>query len=163
MNLYEIVEEVAELLTDTDDEGELAHGVEQQLDRLQMQFDAKVEALCGVVRNCEAEEKALKEEASRFSKRAQTAERCKDRVKAYMKSALEQLGVDKMTAGRFKVAIQLNSVPSTTFAGDPKTLPAEFQRVTVEADRTALVDAWKDGKLLPDGVKVEKGTHLRIR
>lgn len=159
--LYEIASDILALL-DTTDDGELAPGVEQRLDALQMAFDAKVEACCKIVRDYEAEETAMKAEAARFAKRAQSAANGKERLKAYVKNHLDALGIAKMDAGIFKVRCQANSVPSVRCSVDPADLPTQFNRIKVELNAAALADAWKAGEELPAGVEVVKGSHLRI-
>lgn len=161
MQLYKIADELAQLLILTDD-GELAPGTEEKLDALSADLERKIEGCCCAVRNLEAEETALKEEASRFAKRAQVAGNARDRLKKYMKDSLEKVQIPKMDAGLFKVRIQANSVPSVSFDGDAEKLPEQFRAVTYSIDRKAVVEAWKNQDELPAEVSVIKGTHLRI-
>lgn len=159
--LYAIADEINNLLMVGDD-GELPPGVEEQLDALGKTLEDKVSACCCAVRNLEAEENALSEEAHRFALRAQHAKAGKERLKAYIKMNLEKLGLQKLDAGLFKVRIQVNGVPSVHFDGDVTKLPVDFQRVEYSVNARAIVDAWKDGQMLPEGATVLKGTHLRI-
>jgi hypothetical protein len=157
--LHAIAAEIDALIND---DGELCDDAEALLDALGMDLESKLESCVGAVRNFAADAAALKAEADHFAKRAQVAAAAEKRLKTYMLNVLQHLNIQKIDAGKWKLRIQANSVPTTTFEGDPMDLPSAFQRVKVDLNAAVCVDAWKAGDPLPDGVKVEKHNHLRI-
>lgn len=143
-------------------DGELLPDAEARLDALTMDLETKLEACVCMMRNFAGEADMLTAEAKRFIERVKIAEASEKRIKQYVLNVLTHLGIAKIDAGKFKLRIQQNSVPTTMFDGDPADLPAAFQRVKVELNAAVCVDAWKAGEALPPGVKVEKGSHLRV-
>ena len=137
-------------------------GVEAQLDQLAIDRMRKIEGCCQAYLNLQAEAEMLKAERDRFAKRAQSASNAAHRLKDYLKGDLERLGETKIIAGLHTVRIQRNSQPSVKFDGDPKTLPEHLQKVTVDIDRKIAVNLHKEGIPLPEGVRVDIGSHLRI-
>lgn len=180
--LYQITAELQAALCELDADGELNTSLADRLDALQLDMESKIEGCCKVIRNYTGYAAMLKDEAQKFAARAQSAENAATGIKAYVKANLEKVGITKLEAGLFKVRIQANSIPSTTFDGNPVNLPGDFQMVEYSLDAKAVIAAWREwmdkkpkdatdeiaiaawqGEYpLPDGVKVEKGTHLRI-
>ncbi len=159
--LYQIANDILLCLA-SDDTGELPVGMEARLDDLQTDLAAKIEGCCCAVRNLEAEHLALLAEANRFKERAQVAGRATERLRDYIRSNLERIGIDKMDAGLFKVRLQANSQPSVKFDGNPDDLDLRWVKVTTELDKAAVIAAFKDHQHLPDGVSVVRNQHLRI-
>lgn len=163
MKLYELPTEWAALEAEIEEAGgELSPELLERLDAFEADLSRKAEAVCRVILNHDAEAAALQEESRRFAERARVARNTADRLKEYLKRTMEAVGQTKLDAGLFKVAVQRNGQPSV-IVDDPTTLPIEFQRLRIEPDRQALLDALKAGATLPAEVLVLHGTHLRIR
>lgn len=163
--LYQIVDELTEIEAILEERGgELDDEIEARLDAIEADFERKCERLCGWRANLAASAKAYQEEADRLASRAKTLTRSADSVKRYLFAQLERSGRQKLEAGTWRLSVQRNSQPSVTVSVDPAALPERFRRITVEADRRALLNAWKDGTgPIPEGVVIEVGHHLRIR
>ena len=100
----------------------------------------------------------IKEFTRRKNAITRTAEWLKENLSAYLRVH----GMHSVSAGAFKIAKQKNSQPSVILNISAEALPTEFQRITIEADKTALKLALKNGTEI-DGVSLETGEHLRIR
>ena len=121
----------------------------------------KHEGYVHVIKNAEATAKACKAQAAAFYARAKALENLSRRLKDTLRADLEQHGETRTTAGNFKVARQ-NGQPRVVLSIEASELPTDYQRVTIEADKTALKDALKSGEVV-DGVALEDTEHLRIR
>lgn len=163
VRLYEISHEIRRLLDEATDEetGELTTDAEAALSALSLAFDAKVDAICCVIREQSTLADGLKAEIVRLQKLAAVRSATVDRLKGYVKHEMELLGMPKLETERFKVRIQKNP-PSATATMPAEMLPAEFQRVTVTANNSAAIAIWKHTGEAPQGFEINQGTHLRI-
>lgn len=165
MKLYELANEYAAIeLALADSDGEITPEIQTMLDSVESELPAKVDGICSVFRHMMTRAAAAKEEAERILRLYQVRERAANRLKEYLKSNLERMGMTNIETDRFKVRIQKNSAPSVKVADGllPEDLPAEYVRFKPEVNNSAIAMAWKAGKTLPDGVEVKIGTHLRI-
>ena len=90
MTIYEIDKQIEELLENSVDPetGELLIA-DEELDRLQMAREEKIENIALLIKNRTAEAKAIKEEADKLEARAKAAENAVNRLKEYLKYALK--------------------------------------------------------------------------
>lgn len=160
MRLYEISEAIR-FITDTD--AELTDEQIASVDALGLALETKVDNIAALIREDEARSVAYQAELDRLNAAKRTADNRADRLKVYLKSCLEAAGVPKVETPRFRVRIQTNS-QSSVIVNDVTRLPdwAKVVQAHISANREALLKAAEAGKSLPDGVKVERGTHLRI-
>ena len=161
MTLYEIntaLEEVVDDLLDCD-EAE-SEALLAELDALLEARDAKHEAYSHMIRNSEAHAKALKAEAKAFADRAKAQENLAARLKKALLADLQDSGEISVKAGRWKIRRQV-SPPQVVVDIDPRDLPAEFMKVGVLPDRTALKHALQSGETI-EGTRLERGEHVRI-
>lgn len=155
LKLYEIPEELARieaLLIETG--GELTPDLEAALAYLQEAGAEKVEAAWAVVKNLQAFEEAAKAEAARLTERAKSAENAAARLKAALLPAVQALG-NRVKGARWTIYAQTRE--NTIFALKPGAeifeLPPEFVRThDPELNKTALKDAAKAGKALPEQI-----------
>ena len=163
MRLYQLPAAFAEIEAMTCDDGELSSEAMEKLTSLEMALESKIEACCRVVRHFEANATAYKTEAERLSRNAAAAASNAKRLKEYMQMVLETLNLPRVETELFKVRIQHNP-PSVKISESvyATRLPEEFQRVIIEPDKSALMEAFKSGKELPIGVTVVQTSSLRI-
>ena len=121
----------------------------------------KVQASCMVIRNSGAEIDAIKAEVDRLNSRRKTIENRTSWLKGYMQENLESLGMDKIDTELFSVRIQANP-PSVDVQCEATDLPVQYQRVKVEADKTAIKEALKAGETI-DGCTLSQSKSLRIK
>ena len=162
MTLYELSNDIRQIMADIGDDGEITDEQIEAIDRLSEDFDEKAETICKIIVELKNDASSAKDEAERLSKLAKSRENAADRLKAYLKRCLEESGQSRVETDLFKVRIQKNSVPTVTVDCLPEHLPEAFQRVKIESDREAIMKQFKAGEPLPESVKVEYGTHLRI-
>ena len=173
MNLYELTQaqrDLEEKILGTMDEetGEIPANEEldAQAEALGLAIDAKIDGIARMVRNWTSDVDAWKAEEKRFADKRRASENRIKHVKLYAKACLEGAGLDKLKTALFTVAIQKNGgvVPMNLCVDlDPKTLPERFQKITVEANSSAIREALESGEKLEFAELGERGTSLRIR
>jgi uncharacterized protein (DUF885 family) len=163
MNLYEIRGYYAVWALEVEDnDGELTPELEAQLDEINDTLDKKGEAVCFLVRNAAMEADACREEAARWTARARVAENRSGRLKTFLATAMKAVGVDRLAAGKFKVARRVNTVPSIRWMGSPEEIPEGYRRIKVELDGTIAQQAYKAGADMA-GFSVEFADILTIK
>ena len=143
-------------------------GDEEQVEALIEELDAlhgvrnqKYEAYVHVIKNSEITSKACRAEADAFTKRARALENLAKRLKGNLLYDLQAHGDDVVNAGKFKIARQ-SGQKSVVVNIEAYDLPEEFQRVTIEVDKSALKEALNRGEEI-DGAELEDTEHVRIR
>jgi hypothetical protein len=164
LKLYELPDAIREVeAAIIEAEGEITDEIADRLDHLEGEFERKAEYLALLSREAKAEAAAVKQEEDRLKARRTAAENRERRIKDYLHACMLRLGVSKVDGDRAKVAIQKNGRPSITWMGEEDQVPDAFRRVSVSVDGTAAYNAWKSGAELPEGFRVEVGTHVRVR
>lgn len=137
--------------------------LEDTLQCIEGAIEAKAESMVRFVQMLDADSDAISAEIKRLQLRKLARENRADRIKAYLKAQLEQIGKDKITTSLFTVAIQNN--PPSLLIDHPEAVPAQYLTLVperYEVNRAALKDALKNGAEVV-GCRLERGTHLRIR
>ena len=164
LTLYDLpdaIREVEALIIEAD--GEITPDIEAQLEAFEGEFERKAEYLALLSREAKAEAAAVKLEEDRLKARRTAAENRERRLKDYLHVCMIRMGIPKIDGDRAKVAIQNNGRPSITWMGEDDAIPDEFRRVSVSLDGTAVYNEWRAGAELPEGFRVEVGTHVRVR
>lgn len=163
MNLYELTGSIREFMElCTDPEAELDQQIiKDTLEGLDGAYDDKVEGWCKVIKNLDAEAKALKEESKRLQGRQKTIENNIDRMKSALMESLKATGKTE-AGGLLKAKIQKNGGLLPVIVDDVE-IPEEFQKVTIEANKEAIRDALEQGKELSFARYGERGESIRIK
>lgn len=124
---------------------------------------AKADNICKLIAGWEREAVAIQAEMDRLKARKDACGRSQAALKGYFKTQLELIGQQRIKTDLFSVWIQANSRPRITWEG-PGYPPADFQRLRPpELDGEAAYHCLKATGSLPEGFKVEEGSHLQIR
>ena len=164
MTLYTIDTLIVHCLSCVDDEtGEIPEAALIELENLEMDRVKKVSAIVAVIRNQQAVADMLEITIPRLKRMMAAPSNTVERLKSYIYSSMKLHGEKKIDCGPVgKPRIQANSQPSVKFTGDVDTLEKKWQRITVELNKSAVVDAFKKGEEIPEHVTVETGDHLRL-
>lgn len=166
LKLYDIVDALTDIEAILEERGgELDDEIEARLDAIESDLSTKVERVCQWRSNIVASAKAYQDEADRLSKRAKTLTRTADSLKRYLHAELERCGRQKLEAGTWRLRIHRNSQPSVRLKVSPAELPEAYRRVSIDADRAALLKAWNEGTPgdeIEQYIAVQVGNHLRI-
>lgn len=160
-SLYAISGEIGSILGLIDEAaGEIPEDLHQQLDQLEGELAAKLEACCKFMRSRQARAAGLQAELDRLQAALDAEKRKAEWMKTYMKDAMEKVGTASIETPLFKLRIQKNPLTvrlTGTEIPEPYRKPAK-----IEFDKAKAIDDHKGGKPLPEGVEVVQGTHLRI-
>ena len=167
LTLFELTDAIGDIVDDLVDalivgDTEAVEILFDELDSLYERRSEKHEGYVHVIKNAEAAAEACYKEANAFYARNKALKGLASRLKETLMADLHQHGETRTTAGKFKIARQKNSQPSVILNIAAEALPTEFQRLTIEADKTALKDALEKGEAV-NGVELRTGEHIRIR
>lgn len=158
--LYEISLALAAILHG-DDDGEINDDTGDRLTELEMDFNAKVEGVLQYRQSLLADATALKAEADRLKGRADAFARRAEWLKGYVHNAMTQIGVGKVSTLTFTATVA-KSPFKVEQTGDE--IPAQYKReeVIVSLNKAKVLEDFKAGKTLPEGLSVVQGTNLRV-
>lgn len=130
------------------------------LEELEAELDAKIEACCIVVKNIEAEAEAIKAEEKRLSERRKRKEREAERLREYVQRCMEQSGARKIDTPRVCVTSRSSKYVNVY---DEAKVPRMFmaEKITESVDKKAVREAIKDGIEVP-GCEMAERTTLKI-
>lgn len=155
-NIYELKDQIKaciqldeEHVVDTED-GEILNL--QQFEALQMERDAKVEGLACYIKNKLADAEAIYAEIDVLSQRAAIMKKEAERCKAYLAGALYG---EKFETPRCKITWRKSEICNVL---NIEAVPKKYKRtkVTVDADKTAIKKAIKDGAKVPGAEVIQK-------
>lgn len=161
MKLYELTTELVKLSDDlaTPEEQALAQA---HWDSLQMAFEQKVETICKVIKDKEAEQEALDAEAKRLIGRARVAARSIEWLRNYLKVNMDAAGIPKIKTVLFGISLSDSGVK--VVVNSISEVPKDFVKTTITTvpDKEKIAEHFKaTGEIVP-GVTIEQGKTLRI-
>jgi hypothetical protein len=176
LRLYEAVDALETVRTWIDEHaeeiiaagGELPAELSELLDQAEGQLADKIERVALYIRELLATAEAIRVERDRLEARARHAERAAEGLKRYLQAQLERAGLTRVVGELVTVRLQ-KSPPRVVSTLDEEALrrsegaewvtviPAQYR-----IDPRKLLDYYKQGLPLPDGITVEQGQHVRI-
>ena len=139
MTLYELTEKMRGFELNIDDEtGEILNA--DELDRLEMERNEKIENVCLYIKNLKSEADAIANEASVLRARKNRAERKIEWLRGYVQ---DNLHGEKFSTPKVDITYCKSQV---VVCDDPEKLDARFQRVKIEADKSEIKKALKGGE-----------------
>lgn len=162
MTLYEIKEEYNKALaavTVDEETGEIM-GLEA-VEELAAALDEKADAIACYIKDEKALAEALKAEEAALAARRKAHEKKAGGLQDYLGAMLTAAGKDKLETARAKLSFRRSEA---VIVDNLDTIPAEYRRekVTVEADKTAIKAAIKDGVVV-EGARLEERRSLQIK
>lgn len=166
MTLYEIDNEtriaIQTMLMSVDEEtGEVDEQMAKAVEELQIARKEKLEAIGCYIKNLEAEQKAIKEEEKALKERADAKEKQIERLKAYVANSLLATNELKFESPRVAYSFRKSESVDVT---DLSKIPTQYlkTKTTVDADKTAIKKAMKDGEIV-EGAQLVIRQNLQIK
>ena len=160
MRLYELTEALqhVECIIESA-EGELTEETEKYLDALQMERSAKLESIAKILKNTEAQTKALKAEEERLAKKRKSLAGRTDWLKGYVLNNIN--ASEKVEVGIFTFSVRSSQAVEVE---DLEKLPDEYKRVEYREspDKKKILEMFKEGNAVP-GAHVEKRFSLQLK
>lgn len=159
--LYEITGQLSQLQEMIDD-GQPLGELEDTLDMLNLEFDAKIDGCLKVVANLLAEAEMLKVEAAALTDRKRSTEAQIESLKRYIKDCMSKAGASK--AGVLKQAT-LTKPRKILRLVDEGSLPDQYreQVFSWKTDKKAIEAALNAGDVIKGAELVDSEPGLRIK
>ena len=160
MKLYEINQQIEQLIDNIDPETGEALFDENALNELMLARDEKIEQVALAVKNITAEADAIATEIKKLTERKRVLENKAESIRDYLQRQLD--GAKFQTA---KVAISYRNTRSVEIDDvkfwESNPLPC-FYRTKHEADKTAIRKAIEDGQTIP-GAEIVVKSSMQVR
>lgn len=167
MRLYDINEQIEQLLNQVDDDGCLPESVFAEIADLQIAESEKIEAIACFIKDLKAEAAEISEEAKRLAFRKQSKENKQDRLAEYLANYLQMTGKAKFETARCVLSFRKSNRVEITdddallkFASEHQDLG--LTKIDVKTSKTAIGAAIKSGVAVPGAAMVE-GQSLQVR
>ena len=167
MTLYEITGELLEL-QNMIEEGADPDVVNDSIESVEFDLEQKAEGYVMVIRNLEAQAKAIKDEEKRLREKRLAAENGIERLKKRLFDSMNATGKKKLNAGVFTLSVQKNggALPVIIDA-DVENMPKEMLKVDIKPDTKKIAELLQDEEKSRYYSKFahfgERGESLRIR
>ena len=167
MTLYEITGELLEL-QNMIEEGVDPDVLNDTIESVEFDLEQKAEGYVMVIRNLEAQAKAIKDEEKRLREKRLSAENGIERLKKRLFDSMNATGKKKLNAGVFTLSVQKNggALPVIIDA-DVENMPKEMLKMEIRPDTKRIAELLQDeeksrlySKFAHFG---ERGESLRIR
>ena len=153
MNLYEINQEIEDLLNQVNDDGEIVEEVFEQLTALQLAESDKLEAIGCLLKNWKSDADAIRAEEKKLSDRRRAIENRTERLRDYAAWYMRQTGKQKFSSHRAVLSFRKST--SVNIADDAK-IPEEYADYERKIKKAEISKALKAGVEVPGAVLVEK-------
>lgn len=164
-----------EAMADAEERGEDPTNALAQCPEIEEALAQKLEHYVSLLRHVEWLRDARKAEADRLAARAKTASKLAEWLKERLKQHLELTGQQRIETSRYTVRLQ-PSPPSVRFDDEPGTerveaydrppagVPLEYVTVLTlyKVDKRGILASVKADGVIPPGVDIVHGQHLRI-
>lgn len=136
--------------------------VTDTLDSLMLDIDQKCISAVQYARELESTAKQIKEEEARLKARRERLQDQADRVKGYVKQAMESVGVPKIDSPLF--TLSLRKSPGKVVIEDEHLITGEWKEVIqqVKIKKSEIAKALKSGGFV-EGARLESGKTLQIK
>ena len=169
MNIYEIDNTIltaSEAILDLVDEetGEVTdidqfEALKAEIDGLQMERNQKISNIACWIKNLKAEADAIKLEKMKLADRQRACENKAESLQKYLEYALNGA---KFEDARVKISYRTSKSVGFTDDFSAESLPAEFQKVTIEPKRADIMAALKNGSVI-NGCFIQEKTSMQIK
>lgn len=166
-SLYELTNEMAELMEWMNDPETDDQAIKDTLDGLQFELEAKAESYCKVIRQFEADAAAYKAEAERFKQKQSVCENNAKRMKEALLLAMVATGHDDkkgLDAGLFKLKVAGNGGLKPLIIDGQ--VPDKYINYTPSFDNDSIrkfLDGLDENDKCEWAHYGERGTHLSIK
>lgn len=161
MRLYELSEAYLNIMSLIDDEDTDQEQVTIALQNIDEAIEIKADNYAKMMKALSAEVDALKEEERRLAARRKRNETSTQWLKDNLEATMRMIGKTKFKTSLFSFGIQKNPA-SVEINCDIGSLPEEYKKITIAADKSKLKEALQNGIEI-EGVHLKQSESLRIR
>lgn len=148
MKLYEIANDYLALMQAIDDEEIPEEAIADTLEAITGEIEVKADNIACLLKNIDADVKAIKEEEKRLAERRKAKEKAHERLKQYLSDVLQRTGINKIETARNNISFRKSESVEVdesfiAWAVEYRDDLIKFGEPT--ADKTAIKKALKDG------------------
>lgn len=167
MNLYEINAQLEDLLTMSDENGELSEQAFQMIEALQIEESVKIDNIACFIKELKAESEAIKSEIKALTDRKKHKEAKQERLETYLSDYLQFHGHKKFETARAVISFRKSTRVEVTDEDAIMRYANEHQdlgltKIDIHTSKTAIGSAIKSGMEIP-GASLIEAQSLQIK
>ena len=159
MKLYELTHDYLALIEAIDNDEIPEEAIADTLESITACIEDKADSIACLLKNLDAECKAIKAEEERLAERRKAKEKAHERIKQYLSDTLQRAGIDKVETARNRITFRKSEVVEV--AEDVFTSWARMHRDDLLTYSAPKPNKTEIKKALKDGIAIE-GAELRI-
>ena len=164
LSLYTIADQYIQAFMELADSDMPEDCIADTLEALEGEIEDKCINIAAFIRNLEASAEAIKNAESEMVKRRKAIESRADRIREYLKSNMERVGISKIESPWFNLAIRKN--PPSVVIDVQESIPDDYWKQPETPppciDKKLIASAIKDGFDVP-GAHLQYGTRIDIK
>jgi hypothetical protein len=159
MKLYELTNDYLALLNAIDNDEIPEEAIEDTLEAITGEIEIKADNIACLLKNLDAECKAIKAEEERLAERRKAKEKSHERIKRYLSETLQRAGLDKIETARNRITFRKSEVVEIDEAAFISWARLHRDDLLTYAEPKANKTEIK--KVLKDGIEIV-GAELRV-
>lgn len=160
-SIYTLNKDYAELSTmlEAAETPEEIEAIQNTLEMLDLSIEEKIENTAKYMVNVESDIQGLKTEIDRLTKIKKAKENAVERLKNNVEYVMKQKDIEKLAVGTFKAGYRKSESVEII---NLDVIPADFTKVEIKADKTAIKKAIKAGETV-DGAQIQTNMNFYIK
>jgi len=159
MRLYEINQQIRDILSQVNDDGELPDGAFDELAGLNEQAEIKYEAIACLIKEHRQTARALKEEEYILRERRRRHENKVDSLEAYLSDNMLASGLERLETPKTVISYRKSI---GLVVDDESKVPGNYFKVIREVSKSTIIDDIKSGIEVP-GAHMETRNNIQIK
>lgn len=160
-SIYTLNKDYAELsaMLEAAETEEEIQAIQDTLEMINVSIEEKLENTGKFIKNTESDITGIKAEIERLTAMKKTKENFVERLKNNVEFALKEKGLETLTVGTFKAGYRKSESVEII---NLDVIPADFIKVEIKADKTAIKKAIKAGETV-DGAQIQTNMNFYIK
>lgn len=160
-SIYELNKDYAELsaMLEVAETPEEIEAIKNTLEMLDLTIEEKIENTAKYMVNVESDIQGIKVEIERLNKIKKAKESTIETLKNNIEYSMKQKGIEKLEVGTFKAGYRKSESVEII---NLDIIPADFTKVEIKADKTAIKKAIKAGETV-DGAQIQTNMNFYIK
>jgi dsRNA-specific ribonuclease len=159
MKLYELTNDYLALMQAIDNDELPEEAIADTLEAITASIEEKADSIACLLKNLDAECKAIKAEEERLAERRKAKEKSHERIKQYLSETLQRAGLDKIETARNRITFRKSE--TVEIVDEVFVKWAQMHRDDLLTYAEPKANKTEIKKALKDGIEIE-GAELRI-
>ena len=153
--------ELYEMLTDADESEEQV--INDTIEGVIGEIEIKAAGLVGIMNRLDMEIDACEKHKKEWDNRLRVRKNAKERIKARIIQAMQEMGTTELAAGDVKFKLQNAGGQLPLIIDEGATVPEKFTKITIENDNALIRKALENGEQLDFARFGERSKVLKIK